>query len=545
MSSIDSRVARLALRAERARRGSEFDPLRLLMDPTVTGMIEHPASRTDPQIPGKLHPKQVEALTSDFRHKWCFWANQSGKTTYGAIEIALYALGRHPNQAWDAPLVIWASALTWDLWETILLPELLTWLPADRIIDAPSPRAKSMKRTIKVRADNGTTSLIIGKSAEQGAAQYQSARVHVCWLDEEHPASVWDEIQPRLVRFGGRTICTATPLLGMTWLYHRIYEPWKRGLREDHFCSHAGVTDNPAITPERVEALKAQYAGDRAQLEARLYGHFTTPTGIALRLDPSRDLETWAPDQATVVRDQEWTHVCGVDFGYWRFAFVHAVIDRVGRAHVVGEIFSQKENLETRAKRIDAHLDAWYAPPGTRLWGDAANPTDILEINREFARIGSPYRVRAVRAENKARSASVTLLNNLLHRNALLIRRDLGDGQVWRLGRNAASDGTPQIGSRLLYEIGSWRYPSPRDGQAQKQDPDDDTADGADCVAALRYLVMSHFRTPEAVAASEEVARKYARRNEPPVRDYDHGLDKQVEQYIEQHRREQQGWERW
>ena len=181
------------------------------------------------------------------------------------------------------------------------------------------------------------------------------------------------------------------------------------------------------------------------------------------------------------------------------------------------------------------------AARGTRLWGDAANPTYIFEINKEFARIGSSYRSRPVAAENKARAASVTFLNSLFTRNALLIRRDLGDGQAWRLGQNAASDGTPQVGSRLLYEINQWRYPGPRDGQAQKQDPDDDTADGADCVAALRYLAMSHFRTPKAVAASEEVARKHARRNDPTTRNRDHSLDRQIKQYIERHRREQRG----
>ena len=73
-------------------------------------------------------------------------------------------------------------------------------------------------------------------------------------------------------------------------------------------------------------------------------------------------------------------------------------------------------------------------------------------------------------------------------------------------------------------EHGSHGYPGPRDGQAQKQDPDDDTADGADSIAALRYLVMSHFRTPNLVAASEEVGRKFSQRNDPPTKNYDHGF---------------------
>lgn len=142
-------------------------------------------------------------------------------------------------------------------------------------------------------------------------------------------------------------------------------------------------------------------------------------------------------------KKQQWNHVCGVDFGYWRFAFVHIVIDRAGRAHVVGEIFSQKEDLTVRAKKLHAALDGWGAPNGTRIWGDAANPTDIVELNRELTRIESPYRVRPVRAEHKARQASVTLVNRLLHRGALLFDRSrrtylMASWAKCRIGREAA-----------------------------------------------------------------------------------------------------------
>ena len=48
-----------------------------------------------------------------------------------------------------------------------------------------------------------------------------------------------------------------------------------------------------------------------------------------------------------------------------------------------------------------------------------------------------------------------------------------------------------------MYEIAQWRYPKPKDGEAQAQDPADRTADGADMVAALRYAVMSQYRAAE------------------------------------------------
>lgn len=499
------------------------DPLRLLLDKSFEDVLwEYDGSRVGLDIPGSLHPKQLDAIHSDAKHRMLFWGNQAGKTTVGAIDCALLALGRHPLQEWQPPVTIWASALTWDLWEQIMLPELLTWIPDHRIVSAPDPfRSSPGRRTIFVRADNGSVSRITGKSAEQGASKYQSARVHQIWFDEEHPEAHWDEAQPRLVRFGGRTITTATPLLGLTWMYHRLYEPWKQGRIEGVWASHAGMADNPSLSEEALQAVRDQYVGDPAQAAARLHGQFAQPAGLALPFyEPHRNLETWTPAMQAEAVGQQWRHVCGIDFGYWRFGFVHLMIDRAGRGHVVREYFSQKESLETRAQWIHNHLREAGAPYDTRIFGDAANPTDILELNKELRRLGSEYGCRAVKAEHKARAASVSLLNNLFARGALLINRKLGEGSVWRRGMDAASDGQPMGGSRLLYEIGQWRYEKPKsEDRVQANDPVDDTADGADLIAALRYVAMSHFRSADFEPVPEPT----------PNRNRDEGYDRMAD----------------
>jgi phage terminase large subunit-like protein len=208
---------------------SGIDPIERLLNPAFTEPLwEYEGSRLgSPWIPGQLHPKQVEALNSTAKHRFLFWGNQTGKSTIGAIDCVLTALGRHPvnTKLFGAQTVQWASALTWELWENILLPELLTWIPPWRIIDAPEPFKQSTRRHIVLRNDVGTVSRIIGKAAEQGRTKYQGARIAQFWGDEEHPQDIYDEVQPRLLRFGGRTINTLTPLKGLTWIYHRIYEP--------------------------------------------------------------------------------------------------------------------------------------------------------------------------------------------------------------------------------------------------------------------------------------------------------------------------------
>lgn len=512
------------------------DPLARLMDPDFTATTwPYEYSSTDPEIPGSLHAKQAEAFWASALHKWLFWGNQVGKTTEGAIELVSACLGRHPvyNELWQPPLTCWASALSWELWEKILLPELLTWIPRDRLIKAPEAHQHSSNRDILIRADNGRISRITGKSAEQGPSKYQSARVHLVWLDEEHPEAIWDEMQPRLLRHGGRTIATITPLKGLTWLFRRVYQPWKLGKSApgNTFVSHAGLADNPSIKPSSIEALKEELKYNPSQLESRLYGHFTKPTGLALNLTDAARIEM--SDRELEVLFGRGQPVAGVDFGAWRFAFLLGVPDASGRMVITDEIYSQRETLDIRAMKInDLLVLRRVRPVNFWVWGDCANPQDIMEINQAFARmkldergysiaegdtrrkvakVGSPYRVTAVDNANKIIKVGVTRIENLIGRGAFVVRRGIGAFTTWMLGMNAASAGAPVEGSRMLWEIDNWQYPKDSgnkadDEKVQKDVPNDASADGADMMAALRYMIMSWWKSAPAEVKNRELA---------------------------------------
>lgn len=235
--------------------------------------------------------------------------------------------------------------------------------------------------------------------------------------------------------------------------------------------------------------------------------------GLALRLDDARHLRDLSDANAKALvakaaRSRTFSIFGGIDFGAWRFACTLRVADSNGIVHEIAEYFSQKgDSLETRARAITAIGKHYGVPDGVVFWGDAANPTDIMELNLAFERIESPYRVIPVAMENKARKASVERLNDLLDRNAIHYRRGVtlavatilaestkrpvADFLSWQLGWNASSAGVAMQGSRLLWEVKHWTYPIPKEGEAQEQDPEDDTADGADCIAADRYGIMS------------------------------------------------------
>jgi len=256
--------------------------------------------------------------------------------------------------------------------------------------------------------------------------------------------------------------------------------------------------------------------------------------GLALKFE--------AANHSEVLTDEEcWELVAmgrvfgGVDFQRWRFAFSLEAVDRQGVVHQIAEYFSQDEDLEHRARVIHALCTHYRCPPRIRIWGDSANPTDIAEITKSLKTIGSSQRVIGVGREAKLRVASVERWNNELARRAVFVREDvvhhctravqkqwslLGysgeppDLRRWMLGQNAGHRGTEMFGSRLVWEMENWSYPVPKPGKAQEKDPDDDTADGADAIAARRYALMSWWRP----AAEEKEAEK-------PNRNTDRGLE--------------------
>ena len=83
----------------------------------------------------------------------------------------------------------------------------------------------------------------------------------------------------------------------------------------------------------------------------------------------------------------------------------------------------------------------------------------------------------------------------------------MGDKNRWRMGMKASSDGVLTVGSRWLYEVNAWRYPDAKESEAQGQDPDDNTADGADCIAATRYAIMTALKRPSFSLPGQKAAK--------------------------------------
>lgn len=239
---------------------------------------------------------------------------------------------------------------------------------------------------------------------------------------------------------------------------------------------------------------------------------FNRTEGVALRYDQPR--HGWDASDEDVKKLAAMGRVFGgVDFGHWRFGFTLWAVDRAPVIYRVDEYFAQnREGEQSHSERAQAmHYICEFYGIGIEktfpIWGDAANPQDIFEMNRVFTRgwvddngrhVKSKLRIVPVAMENKLRKASVDKLNDLLDEDRIRFRNL--EPYEWLHAQSADTpDGTPMEGSRLLWEINHWSFPVPKPGEAQEQDPDDETADGADMIASMRYAVMSFWTAAKAL----------------------------------------------
>tara|TARA_R110000765_G_scaffold255634_3_gene356276 strand:- start:2254 stop:3942 length:1689 start_codon:yes stop_codon:yes gene_type:complete len=440
----------------------------------------------------------------------------TGKTFLGAA-VVLWFLA-----CWEDSIVVTAAPklaqLTKHIWKEIgvLWPRFLEHFPEAELL---ASGAIHMRPGIEERESWAATAFGCGVgAAEASATKAQGWHAeHMLILTEETPG-----VHPAIMVAFENT-CSAPHNLRLAFgnpdfeedeLHQFCLQPHVTHVRVSALDHPNVVADESSLVPgavskEAIERRRDLYAHIPAMYQSRVRGISPKQaTGVALGFVESDHMEH--SPMSTLI-EQGWPMFAGIDFGAWRFCFVLAASDRTKRLHVLAEHFSQQETLTVRAKAIHELLTKHEAPSRTPIWGDSANPQDIMELNAAFRKLGSPYLVRAVAktsTEGKNyRAACVERLNDLLGRRALLFCRELGKGQKWYKGASVASEGRMVGGSRLLWEVRNWRYPDRREGRAQHQDADDNTADGADAIAALRYLVMSWWKAASFSPPPEKVSR--------------------------------------
>ena len=197
---------------------------------------------------------------------------RSGKTTSGIVEVCWAALGIHPYLEYPPPpLHIRICSVDRASGKQIILPQLYEWLPKHTI-------NKWWAEDNILELQNGTQ--IDLKSYEQEVQKLEGVARQLVLMDEEPTQEIYESNYLRTISAGvnGKLLITCSPLQGITWLYHKLYDnPEAVPPYVEHW--HVSTYENPHLDKEALgNLIKDPVVRDNE--ESALYGKFFSHTGL-------------------------------------------------------------------------------------------------------------------------------------------------------------------------------------------------------------------------------------------------------------------------
>lgn len=316
------------------------------------------------------HPKQTAAHEANQAIRALFWGNRVGKTEWGGMETAEYALLHHKHREVKAPFEIWSACPSYDVQEHTTQQKLLRYIPEHEIAHKEYIRGRILK---KLTLKNGV--VIVFKSYEQGREKFQGAGVRLIWFDEEPPKDIWEESFVR-VEAGQQldVILTMTAVKGMTWVYDQIYLDTAN---PDLFISEAGWDDNPFLTEKQKEQMSRGLSENA--IKVRREGKFVKRVGLVC---------AWWEREKHVRHydhlEKSWTWYEVLDPGFSDpAAYLLIGVDQDNNVHVVSGFRKKQLSNQTLKEQRDLKVGGLTI---TRGWMDNEDP----RLQQELAALKTP-----------------------------------------------------------------------------------------------------------------------------------------------------------
>ena len=298
----------------------------------------------------RVHKKQMEFHACKKRNRWVFGGNRSGKTECGAVECVWLARGVHPFRE-NKTVSGWVVSLSFGVQKAVAQKKVLSYLPREWIEDIVMREGRrdvpesGIIDTIFVKNVFGGISSITFKSAEEGREKFQGASLDFVWFDEEPPEDVWRECTMRVMDRKGDIFATMTPLLGLTFVYDKIY--LNKSNDPEVWCTFMSWEDNPYLP--KSEMLRLENSLDEEELESRKNGMFATRAVGLVYSEFNVQKHVVEPFQVPV----EWQAGISIDPGLNNPLSCHFyAVDWDGNIFVVAEHYIAGENIDYHAERI-------------------------------------------------------------------------------------------------------------------------------------------------------------------------------------------------
>lgn len=201
--------------------------------------------------------------------------NRTGKSTFGAVELAMHITGNYPDwfpyeRRFDRPIKAVVVATANSIIEKVIEPKLWAYLPTEVV--------KSVKRVtgqylFRIACKNG--SLIDFLSSEQDDMSFESADYDFYWGDEPQKRKKFQAIMRGLIDRGGQTVLTFTPLVE-PWMKEELVDK-SDGKKIEAFIvdmldNKFDIEGNSILSQENIDLFTSTWDDDTKQ--TRMHGKF-------------------------------------------------------------------------------------------------------------------------------------------------------------------------------------------------------------------------------------------------------------------------------
>ncbi|MDE6294219.1 MAG: terminase family protein, partial [Clostridiales bacterium] len=305
------------------------------------------------------------------------------------VETVWLARGIHPykqNKRTDG----WVVSLSRRVQREVAQKKILHYLNPDWIADIVMESGKSQNPSggvidyISVKNVFGTISTIGFKTCEAGRDKFAGASLDYVWFDEEPPEDIYDECAMRVVDKKGLLFGTMTPLLGLTFVYKRIYLNSQNDPEVWHIFME--WADNPYLDEKEVERVSA--AMTDAERDVRRFGRFVDARGaVYTEFDERVHV---IPSSTPIPAD--WQDRLSIDPGLNNPLSCHwYAVDYDGNVYVVAEHFEAGKSVDYHARAIKQKCKelGWHTDRAGRIEAliDSAASQHTLNADKSVAEL--------------------------------------------------------------------------------------------------------------------------------------------------------------